>query len=79
MDKKTTENAVEFIWQAQITKDFYNSSSLKEIYDWLLNIAKSECDAKGTRIVNNKINVSFEFLLQSEFVLITVKQSVYLD
>ena len=77
--KNTTENAVELIWHAGITKDFYEASSLREIYDWLLNIAKSECNVKGQRIVNDEINVSFDFPLDGEMILITVNQYVYLD
>lgn len=77
--KNITENAVEFIWHAKITKDFYEVSSLRTIYEWLLNIAKSECEAKGQRIVDNKIYVSFDFPLEGELILITVNQKVYLD
>lgn len=77
--KNVTENAVEFIWHAKITKDFYEASSLKTIYEWLLNTAKSECEAKGQHIVDNKIYASFDFPLEGELILITVNQKVYLD
>lgn len=78
-EKNIAKNAVEFIWHAKITKDYYEKSSLRTIYNWILGIAKSECKKKGQQIVNDEVKISLDFTLEEEMIFITVTQKVFID
>lgn len=75
-NKSTNKNAIEFIWHAEITQEYYEKESLKNIYDWLLSIAKQDAEKQKYEIIDNKINASFDFQKDKKLVFITVTQNV---
>ena len=73
------KNAVEFVWHAKITKDYYEKESLSNIYKWLLTLIKAECKEKNCEIENSKLNILFDFPLNQNIVFITVTQKIHFN